>query len=73
MAVDEASFNISIEAMSLVLKSLSDAFSRGKPSTTINGSFDALIEPTPLIRMVGRLPGALFVTIETPAAVPFLD
>ena len=70
MAVAEASFNTSIDAISLALISFKEPFIKGNPSTTYNGSFPALIEPLPRILNVGDSPGRLLVTTETPVTRP---
>ena len=57
MAVADASFKTSIEAISEGLISRSPPVI-GTPSTTYNGSLLALIERFPRIKTVGEVPGA---------------
>ena len=70
--VDEASFNTEIEATC----SCAILFRfplNGAPSTMIRGAAEALIEPTPLILIVGLVPGTppVFTTLM-PGTLPFL-
>lgn len=55
-ATDETSFNISIDAISAGFISLNEP-ANGTPSTTTNGSVDALIEFAPLTCAFGVDPG----------------
>src|SRR6185312_2169119 len=73
MAVAEASFNISIEAISLGLISLSVplVLERGKPSTTTYGLELALIEFCPRTNRLGCAPGTDEVLVtDTPGTEP---
>ena len=73
MAVEEASFKISMEAISAGLISFKLPFISGNPSTTYNGSFPDCMEPAPRIRNMGDSPGALLVNTATPGARPCND
>ena len=65
-----ASFRIEILSTSSILI-LERAAEKGTPSTTYRGSFDALIDPNPRIRIEGAEPGWPFaVTAATPGAEP---
>src|SRR4051812_36620811 len=71
MATALASFNTSIDSISLGLKSLMFT-SVGIPSITYSGLLLALIDRFPRIRIVGLEPGApLAFTISTPASRPW--
>src|SRR5690349_18347211 len=78
MAVADASFNISIEAISFGLISFIEpevtpnADINGIPSTTYNGSLDEVIERLPRILTMGNSPGFTFVATLTPAALPWI-
>ena len=73
MAVEEASFNISMDSISLGFKSLILPSIKGKPSTTYRGSLLAVIEPLPRTRIEGEAPGLLSLNTATPAALPCSD
>ena len=69
-AVEEASFKTDIEATCSCAILLRSPL-KGAPSTIINGAAEALIDPIPLILMVGLVPGTppVFITF-IPGTLP---
>ena len=70
--VDEASFNTEIDA-TCSCAILFKLPLKGAPSTMISGAAEAFIEPTPLILMVGLVPGTppVFTTL-IPGTLPWI-
>ena len=57
IAVDDASFKMSIDSISEGLRELLLKFSIGKPSITYNGELSCVTELFPLIEIEGAEPG----------------
>src|SRR5690554_3704657 len=69
MAPDAASFKISTDCISEEANCAKTSEDTGTPSKTIRG-WELLIVPTPLILILGVLPGVPELTNSTPDALP---